>query len=72
MVHRLYRKRRRRSGENRLNVTRKIATFPLLSTQKNSKNKIMMMMMIIIIIITIIIIIIIIIIFLIIIIITFY
>ena len=66
MVHPLDRKRRRRSGENRLNVTRKIATFPLLSTQKNCKNKIMMMMMIIIIIIIIIII------FLIIIIITFY
>ena len=65
MVHPLDRKRRRRSGENRLNVTRKIATFPLLSTQKNCKNKIMMMMMIIIIIIIIII-------FLIIIIITFY
>ena len=69
MVHPLDRKRRRRSGENRLNVTRKIATFPLLSTQKNSKNKMMMMMMIIIITIIIIIIIII---FLIIIIITFY
>ena len=67
MVHPLDRKRRRRSGENRLNVTRKIATFPLLSTQKNCKNKMMMMMMMIIIIIIIIIII-----FLIIIIITFY
>ena len=66
MVHPLDRKRRRRSGENRLNVTRKIATFPLLSTQKNCKNKMMMMMMMIIIIIIIIII------FLIIIIITFY
>ena len=65
-MHPLDRKRRRRSGENRLNVTRKIATFPLLSTQKNCKNKIMMMMMMIIIIIIIIII------FLMIIIITFY
>ena len=65
-MHPLDRKRRRRSGENKLNVTRKIATFPLLSTQKNCKNKIMMMMMMIIIIIIIIII------FLMIIIITFY
>ena len=69
MVHPLDRKKRRRSGENRLNVRRKIATFPLLSTQKNCKNKIMMMMMMMMIIIIIIIIIII---FLIIIIITFY